>query len=64
MMLLITIERCYIKDHGVDYDIAETSDVGVDDLHITTYLLMDAKGNLYVGSKYIFSRRELLKNSN
>uniref|UniRef100_K1QFJ6 Uncharacterized protein n=1 Tax=Magallana gigas TaxID=29159 RepID=K1QFJ6_MAGGI len=27
----------------------ETSDGGVDDLHITTYLLMDAEGNLYVG---------------
>lgn len=51
MMLLFNIERCYINYHNVDHDISETSDGGVDDLHITTYLLMDAEGNLYVGGK-------------
>lgn len=50
-MMFIIIERCYINYHNVDHDISETSDGGVDDLHITTYLLMYTEGNLYVEVK-------------
>lgn len=51
MMFIINIERCYINYHNVDHDISETSDGGVDDLHIITYLLMYTEGNLYVGGE-------------